>query len=545
MFKVGQQIGIYTLLRKLGQGGFGQVWLAEKTSGSFRTFSKKVALKLPHNEQVDFKSIEKEANLWEQASGHPNVLPIIDADVIDGQIVIVSEFADGGSLADKLSATGKIPVEKAVEYTRGILSGLQFLHSKGIIHRDIKPQNILLQGDIPRLADFGISRMMNTNTFSAAIVGTDAYMSPEALDGERSVQTDIWSVGVVLYQMIQGRLPFAQAHRSERMFAILTKEFTPLSADVPQRLKEIIARTLDKNPVQRYESAAAMNNELQKFNTELSRLTDFPTEVILDFEIKPEKPVADTSLPAADSPLLVKENAHIATEKLQPSESVRFASASFDPVTVSDSLLTFTPTVETVQASNKAVETPPPVAEQPPPARNFPISRHFIFGGAVILLLMFSGILLGARWLMKSETTLETGTTDRSETKIGNSTESNRISAETDSGETPINPSTDIPANTAVQPATDENPTKSASVAERDSQKSKPVYNKPNEQVELPSPKPDRKTQPAPSNRQKPAKVVESPVNKLGKDRLFDPDALPTITKPTPTNRKKVKSGDN
>lgn len=542
MFKVGQQIGIYTLLRKLGQGGFGEVWLAEKTSESFRTFSKKVALKLPHSEQVDFKSIEKEANLWEQASGHPNVLPIIDADVIDGQIVIVSEFADGGSLAEKLSVTGKVPTEKAVEYTRGILSGLQFLHSKGIIHRDIKPQNILLQGDIPRLADFGISRMMNTNTFSAAIVGTDAYMSPEALDGERSVQTDIWSVGVVLYQMIQGRLPFSQAHRSERMFAILTKEFTPLSADVPQRLKEIIARTLAKNPAQRYESAAAMNNELQKFNTELSRLTDFPTEVILDFEIKPEKPVVDASL-------LIKENAHIVTEKLQTSEPVRFASAQSDSVAVSDSLLTFAPTVETVQSKNQIAEAPPPVAQQtPPPARNFPISRHFIFGGAVILLLMFSGILLGARWLMKSEQKPETpeiGISDRNETKIENTTENNPVSAETRSDKTQINTSSnDTPANTAVQPATDENPTKPATV-ERESQKSKPVYNKPNEQIESPNSKPEPRNPSAPNNRKKETKVVESPVNRLGKDRLFDPDALPTIPKPTPTNRKKAKKGDH
>lgn len=545
MFKVGQQIGIYTLLRKLGQGGFGEVWLAERTSEKFRTFSKKVALKLPHSEQVDFGSIEKEANVWEQASGHPNVLPIIDADEIDGQIVIVSEFADGGSLAEKLAAAGKIPVEKAVEYTRGILSGLQFLHSKGIIHRDIKPQNILLQGDIPRLADFGISRMMNTNTLSATIVGTDAYMSPEALDGERSVQTDIWSVGVVLYQMIQGRLPFSQAHRSERMFAILTKEFTPLSADVPQRLKEIIARALAKAPAQRFESAAAMNSELQKFNTELSRLTDFPTEVLLNFELKSEKPAAEPPLPVIDSPLLVKENAHIVTEKLNTAEPVRFASAQFDPVAVSDSELNFAPTVETVVSADRKVEIPPPVAEPPPTVRNFPVSRHFILGGAIFLLIMFSGILLGARWLMKSEqnpVTPEIGTTENNDPKIENNLEKNPVNAEPKQDETQIDRSTALPSNSAVQPGDNDNPTRQTT-AERESQKSKPVLNKSGETVEPPNPKPERQPQPAPTNRRKQSKAVESPVNKLGKDRLFDPDALPTIPKPTPTNRKNLKSG--
>lgn len=547
MFKVGQQIGIYTLLRKLGQGGFGEVWLAERTSEKFRTFSKKVALKLPHSEQVDFGSIEKEANVWEQASGHPNVLPIIDADEIDGQIVIVSEFADGGSLAEKLAAAGKIPVEKAVEYTRGILSGLQFLHSKGIIHRDIKPQNILLQGDIPRLADFGISRMMNTNTLSATIVGTDAYMSPEALDGERSVQSDIWSVGVVLYQMIQGRLPFSQAHRSERMFAILTKEFTPLSADVPQRLKEIINRALAKDPAQRFESAAAMNSELQKFNTELSRLTDFPTEVLLNFELKPEKPAAEPPLPVIDSPLLVKENAHIVTEKLNAAEPVRFASARFDSVAVSDSELNFAPTVETVVSADRKVEIPPPVAEPPPPVKNFPISRHFIVGGAILLLIMFSGILLGARWLMKSEqnpVTPEIGTTENNDAKIENNIEKNPVNAEPKQDETQIDRSTALPSNSAVQPDNTDNPTRQTT-AERESQKSKPVLNKTGETVEPPSPKPEPRNPSTPNNRQKQSKVVESPVNKLGKDRLFDPDALPTIPKPTPINRKKVKKGDS
>ncbi|MCD9187210.1 MAG: protein kinase [Pyrinomonadaceae bacterium] len=529
MFKVGQQIGIYTLLRKLGQGGFGEVWLAEKTSESFRTFSKKVALKLPHSEQVDFSSIEKEANLWEQASGHPNVLPIIDADVIDGQIVIVSEFADGGSLADKLSAVGKIPTEKAVEYMRGILSGLQFLHSKGIIHRDIKPQNILLQGDIPRLADFGISRMMNTNTLSATIVGTDAYMSPEALDGERSVQTDIWSVGVVLYQMIQGRLPFSQTHRSERMFAILTKEFTPLSAEVPQRLKEIIARTLAKNPAQRFESAAAMNSELQKFNTELSRLTNFPTEVILNFEIKPEKPAVDVSLPAADSPLLLKENAQIVTEKLQTAEPVRFAPAQFDSVAVSDSSLSFAPTVDTVISSDRKVNTPPPIdAVQPPPAKTFPISRHFIFGGAIVLLLMFSGILLGARWLMNPQqkpAATESGISDGSESKIENSIEKNSVTVEPGQNETQNNPSTVTPANSAAQPVTDENPTKQTTAAERESQKAKPVYNKSGEPVEPPAPKVQNEKPPPRNKRRTTATGTKKPDTKLGKDRLFDPDA--------------------
>lgn len=140
MFQANQKIGAYTLIRTIGQGGFGEVWLAEKRS---KFITRQVAIKLPLHEQVDEAAIHKEAQIWLQASGHPNVLPIIDADIYDGQMAIVSEYADGGSLADKLNKEGKLAVADAVRLTVGVLHGLAHLHSKDIIHRDIKPANIL------------------------------------------------------------------------------------------------------------------------------------------------------------------------------------------------------------------------------------------------------------------------------------------------------------------------------------------------------------------------------------------------------------------
>lgn len=259
MFTQGQTIGPYTLISRLGKGGFGDVWLAEKRS---QFIAKRVALKLPHDDQVDLKTIEREAQLWEAASGHPNVLPIIDAEVYDGQVVIVSEYADGGSLADKLKDVGTTSHKHAAELTIGILSGLEFLHNRQIIHRDIKPQNILLQGDTPRLADFGISRAMQTTAVSSTIIGTDSYMSPEAFDGKRSVQTDIWSVGVVLYQLLNGTLPFPQEHPSERLFAVLTKNFEPLDPSIPIELRQVVEKALQKQPENRYSSAAEMREVL-------------------------------------------------------------------------------------------------------------------------------------------------------------------------------------------------------------------------------------------------------------------------------------------
>jgi serine/threonine protein kinase len=264
MFRAGQQIGNYTLINRIGRGGFGEVWLAERRAKFVTT---KVAVKLPHDEQVDHAAIKQEATLWEQASGHANILPILDADEYDGQIVIVSEYAPDGSLEEWLNKNGKMTFERAAELTVEILAGLEFLHARKIIHRDLKPANILLQGNTPRLTDFGISRALRTTIASQSqfISGTFAYMSPEALDGKRSVQTDIWAVGVNLYRFLTGSLPFPQKEPSILFPAIIMREYEPLPNSVPDALRQIVARALAKQPADRYQTAAEMRKDLVRF----------------------------------------------------------------------------------------------------------------------------------------------------------------------------------------------------------------------------------------------------------------------------------------
>lgn len=281
MFTTDQQIGPYTLIRRIGRGGFGEVWLAERRS---QFFSKKLAIKLPHDDQVDLKTIGMEAALWEQASGHPNVLPIIDADVYEGQIVIASEYADGGSLADRVKLNGRPAKEQAIKLVIGVLNGLEFLHERKIIHRDVKPQNILIQGETPRLADFGISRAMQTTANSSIVAGTDAYMSPESFEGKRSPQTDIWSVGVLLFELINGKLPFPQEHPSERMYAILTREPLDIETIEPSMLRAVIGKALEKDTAKRYLTAKEMREHLEWVLKDLDE-TKSPTNektVILD-----------------------------------------------------------------------------------------------------------------------------------------------------------------------------------------------------------------------------------------------------------------------
>ncbi|HSE19945.1 MAG TPA: tetratricopeptide repeat protein [Pyrinomonadaceae bacterium] len=259
MFHKDQQIGVYTLVKRIGRGGFGEVWLAERR-GRFATTQ--VAVKLPIEDQLDPAAIEQEAKLWVKASGHPNVLPLIEANDYDGQIVIVSEYAPDGSLQELLKNGGPLPVEDALNLAIGILNGLEFLHSQGIIHRDLKPANILLQGRTPRLADFGISRAMSQTSATENIAGTPQYMAPEALDGKRNVKTDIWSVGVVLYQMLSGSLPFPQNTFGELCNAVFNREPQPLPASISSQLQIVVGKALSKDVAGRYQTAREMREDL-------------------------------------------------------------------------------------------------------------------------------------------------------------------------------------------------------------------------------------------------------------------------------------------
>jgi serine/threonine-protein kinase len=263
MLRASDKVGPYTLIKKLGAGGFGVVWLAEKRT-IFATH--KVALKIAHEDKINLEAIKREASLWEQANNHANVLPIFDADVYDGEtVVIASQYAPDGSLEEWLSAHGgQAPsIEVAVEIANGILAGLEHLHSLNIIHRDLKPANILLQGETPRLADFGLARLLKSGSHSMERSGTFPYMAPEAFDGERSEQTDVWSAGAVFYQLLAGRLPFPQTDIVSLVGAITRYDPAPLPSSVPQPLQKIIARALQKQPAQRYESAAEMRAALR------------------------------------------------------------------------------------------------------------------------------------------------------------------------------------------------------------------------------------------------------------------------------------------
>ncbi len=261
MLRPGDKVDSFTLIKEIGKGSFGVVWLAEERT-IFAVL--RVALKIALEDRVDMGAIERETKMWVQASGHINVLPIFSVRIYDDQVLIVSEYAPEGSLEDWLKEhDGKAPTfEAAVDMMCGILLGLEHLHSKGIIHRDLKPANILLQGETPRLADFGLARLLQSSSRSVDAGGTLCYMAPEVFGGERSERTDIWAAGVIFYQMLVGSLPFPQQDIRSLISAIDGQE--PLvPSSVPLRMKEVLAKALQKLPANRYQSASEMRRALR------------------------------------------------------------------------------------------------------------------------------------------------------------------------------------------------------------------------------------------------------------------------------------------
>ena len=274
MLQANQNIGPYRLIRKIGQGQYGVVWLADRSS----TTASPVALKIPLDPDIDLDALLQEITLWARVSNHTNVMPIIEARKYDGQIVIVSELALDGSLLDwlKTQTSQTLSTQKAVDLTLGILEGLTHLHEKQIIHRDLKPANILLQGDVPRLSDFGLARICNSSIHSNIIAGTNAYMAPEAFDSVRNEQTDVWSAGVIFYELLTGSRPFPQRDTASLIGAITRYPYIPLPKTTPAPIQEIIALALAKDPQKRFETAAAMRNALLTINQKIRLESDLP-----------------------------------------------------------------------------------------------------------------------------------------------------------------------------------------------------------------------------------------------------------------------------
>ena len=300
MLKEGLEIKDYTLKTFLGKGNFGEVWLAEK---KIEIADKKVpfALKFISDNThgiSDYSSVKREINTWIDASGNKNIISVLDGFIYDNLFVIVSEYANNGSLRHWLRERGGRPagLEKTVEIMSGILDGLSHLHAQKIIHRDLKPENVLLKGDVPCIADFGVSRIVETVSLDAGHAGTNTagsplYMSPESFERIKpSPQIDIWSAGVMLFEMLSGKTPYSADTIPGLIFEIVTKEPRSLPADVPESFHAVVKKALAKEMSDRFSSAKDMREALMRalYTQHVS-----PSESAKNNDAAPEQPNAD------------------------------------------------------------------------------------------------------------------------------------------------------------------------------------------------------------------------------------------------------------
>jgi len=252
----GKTISHYKIIEKLGQGGMGVVYKAEDTK-----LKRTVALKfLP---AIALGGEDKSRFLREAeaaaALNHPNICTIHEIDEVDAKMFIVMEFIEGQSLLEKIKA-GPLKIDEAIKLAMQIAEGLQAAHEKGITHRDIKSANIMItEKGRAKIMDFGLAKLSNRSmlTKEGMTLGTAAYMSPEQARGATvDHRTDIWSLGVVLYEMITGQLPFRGEYEQAMMYSIVNEDPEPLTAlrtGVPLALDSIIAKALAKDPTIRYQ----------------------------------------------------------------------------------------------------------------------------------------------------------------------------------------------------------------------------------------------------------------------------------------------------
>jgi tetratricopeptide (TPR) repeat protein/predicted Ser/Thr protein kinase len=268
----GQRLGNYEVISTLGKGGMGQVYLALDTR-----LGRRVALKLLPFSKTRHAShvqrLEQEARTA-SALNHPNIVTIHEIGNADSIHFMATEYVEGETLRERMLSTN-LSVREIVGIAVQIASALRAAHEAGIVHRDIKPDNIMLRSDgVVKVLDFGIAKLTggNSEAESGVIMGTMPYMSPEQVRGETvDARTDVWSLGVVIYEMIAGRVPFTGETHRQLVNEIIQKEPPGWDSEgaVPDELKQIVAKALSKDGAERYDDASIMAEELKRLQSEL------------------------------------------------------------------------------------------------------------------------------------------------------------------------------------------------------------------------------------------------------------------------------------
>ena len=292
----GQMLGKYRILQLLGSGGFGTVYLAEDT-----WIDKKVAIKVPHRQNLDFGELLREPRLLASVN-HPNIVSITTAERQDNLFFIVMEYVQGETLENIIATTGALEVARALDYSVQICNAMDHAHRQGVIHRDLRPANVLISSQgVVKVADFGTSRFLEIAAHGTTVIGSPPYMAPEQFQGKAVFASDLYSLGVSMYQMLTGVLPYeapAPSDLERLMSGALVSPPRLRNRAIPKRLNDIVLKAMAPDVAARYQRASELLDAL--------------------LDLRP-RPVARTALPRVeDTPETVRQAARMPVETADP-----------------------------------------------------------------------------------------------------------------------------------------------------------------------------------------------------------------------------------
>ena len=260
MFFRGQLVGKYKILRPIGSGGFGTVYLAEDT-----WIDKRVALKVPHKQSLDFGELLREPRLLASLN-HPNIVTILTAERQENVFFIVMEFVPGETLEAIIARDGALDVARAVDYTCQICNAVDHAHRHGVLHRDLRPSNVLVaENGMLKVADFGTSRFLEIAAHGTTVIGSPPYMAPEQFQGKAVFASDIYSLGVTIYQMLTGVLPYdtpSPADLNRLMSGELLSAPRLKNPKVPKAINDVVLKAMAPDITSRYQRAAELLDDV-------------------------------------------------------------------------------------------------------------------------------------------------------------------------------------------------------------------------------------------------------------------------------------------
>jgi eukaryotic-like serine/threonine-protein kinase len=268
MFFRGQLLGKYKILSTIGSGGFGTVYLAEDT-----WIDKKVALKVPHKQSLDFGELLREPRLLASLN-HPNIVAVLTAEKQENVFFIVMEYVPGETLESIVASAGALDLAVALDYACQICNAVDHAHRHGVLHRDLRPSNVIVSGNgLAKVADFGTSRFLEIAAHGTTVIGSPPYMAPEQFQGKAVFASDVYSLGVTLFQMLTGDLPYDTPSPADLDRLLSGELITPprlRNPKIPRAINDIVLKAMAPDIPGRYPRAGDLLDDIVAFrNTRL------------------------------------------------------------------------------------------------------------------------------------------------------------------------------------------------------------------------------------------------------------------------------------